>query len=108
MAYDNKFKRKVKTDRKRKKYINAIWTHLQARYCSPSWKVKIVLNPGLKHIRLNMDDSLSDYVMDRFSRKNKETLNGADLVAYLGIATEGNFLGFFGKAHLEGVCGDVR
>ena len=84
MVYDNRFKNGVTN---REKYINALWTHLQANYChyTLTSKVKVERVGNAVHVNKDMEDTSSSTLKD-FRKDNTENLkSGAHLVAYLGL-----------------------
>ena len=100
MVYDNTFKSGVKNI---EKYINALWTHLQANYChySLTSKVKVEKVGKAVHVNKDMKDTEGS-TLDNFKKANKDYLTGgAHLVAYLGYQSKG---GFSGLATVDAVC----
>ena len=100
MVYDNRFKSGVKD---REKYINALWTHLQANYChyTLTSKVKVETFGGLLHVNKDMTDTTLSTLSDFAKGTDTEISNGAHLVAYLGYQSIG---GFSGLAYVGTVC----
>ena len=98
--YDNTFKNGVAN---REKYINALWTHLQANYCHHTLrsKVKVERFGGLLHVNKDMTDITSSTLSDFAKGTDTEISNGAHLVAYLGYQSIG---GFGGLAYVGTVC----
>jgi len=100
VVYDNTFKSGVKNI---EKYINALWTHLQANYChySLTSKVKVEKVGSSVHVNKNMKDT-DNPTLKNFAKDNKDYLSsGAHLVAYLGYQ---NKPAFSGLASVDAVC----
>jgi hypothetical protein len=99
-VYDNTFKSGVTNI---EKYINALWTHLQANYChyTLTSKVKVEKFGSPSHVNKNMLNTEGS-TLDNFAKDNTGYLNsGAHLVAYLGFQSKG---GFSGLATRGAVC----
>ena len=97
MVYDNTFKNGVTNI---EKYINALWTHLQANYChyTLTSKVKVEKFGSSSHVNKNMPDT-TDSTLKNFQKGTEtEILKGAHLVAYLGYRPNPDYSGrgFFG------------
>ena len=103
MAYDNTFKNSVSN---KEKFVNALWTHIQANYCHHTLtsKVKVVRMGGLIHVNKDMTDTSIPTLQD-FGKNTETILNGAHLVVYLGVKSFG---GFSGIAFVGSVCGNVQ
>ena len=99
MAYDISFKNGVQNIRR---YINALWTHLQANYChyTLTSKVKVVRMGELIHINKNMNDASGQTLHD-FAKNTEAILDGAHLVVYLGVKSS---WGYGGMAYVGTVC----
>ena len=99
MVYDNTFKNGVTNI---EKYINALWTHLQANYChyTLTSKVKVEKFGSSSHVNKNMLDT-NEYTLHNFAKGTEtEISKGAHLVAYLGYTKAG----YSGRAFLGTVC----
>ena len=90
--YDNTFKNGVAN---KEKYVNALWTHLQANYCHHSLtsKVKVEKFGSLKHVNKNMFNTAGSTLSNFAQGTEAEISNGAHLVAYLGYQAKGSFSG---------------
>ena len=99
MAYDNSFKNSVSN---KEKYVNALWTHIQANYCHHTLtsKVKVVRMGELIHINKDMTDTSIPTLQD-FAKNTETILNGAHLVVYLGVKST---WGYSGLAYVGTVC----
>ena len=100
MVYDNTFKSGVTNI---EKYINALWTHLQANYCHHTLKSKVKVEKvgNAVHVNKNMLNT-TKLTLDNFNKDNTGYLNsGAHLVAYLGLSSSG---GYSGLATRGAVC----
>ena len=97
--YDNTFKNGVTNI---EKYINALWTHLQANYCHHTLKSKVKVEKvgNADHVDKNMLDN-SSATLAKFKKDNTGYLkSGAHLVAYLGLKNGG----YAGLASKGTVC----
>ena len=103
MAYDNTFKNGVTN---KYKFINALWTHLQASYChyTLTSKVKIVRMDRIIHVDKEMiyTDVLT---RDYFNEDTEAILDGAHLVTYFGYK---NDYGGSGIASFGTVCSNMQ
>ena len=97
--YDNTFKNGVTNI---EKYINALWTHLQANYChyTLTSKVKVEKFGSPSHVNKNMLDTTSSTLYNFATGTETEVSKGADLVVYLGLTKAG----FSGRAYVGTVC----
>ena len=100
MVYDNTFKSGVTNI---EKYINALWTHLQANYChyTLTSKVKIEKFGSSSHVNKNMLDTTDSTLNDFATGTETEISNGAHLVAYLGYQSIWRWTG---RAYIGTVC----
>ena len=103
MVYDNTFKDGVTNI---EKYINALWTHLQANYCHYTLKSKVKMEKfgSPSHVDKDMLDTLGLTLNDFATGTETEISNGAHLVAYLGYKSDDPTLGFSGLAWVGQVC----
>ena len=100
MVYDNTFKSGVTNI---EKYINALWTHLQANYChyTLTSKVKVEKFGSPIHVNKDMTNTAGSTLNNFATGTDKEISNGAHLVAYLGYQSE---WGYSGLASVGTVC----
>ena len=79
MAYDNSFKNSVSN---KEKYVNALWTHIQANYChyTLTSKVKVVRMGGLIHVNKDMTDTSIATLAD-FAKNTGKSLSEALIFA---------------------------
>ena len=98
--YDNSFKNGVPN---KEKYINALWTHVQANYCHYTLKSKVKVERfgSLLHVNKIMTKADFPNIIEFSKDTEKEILNGAHLVAYLGY---GDKFGFSGLAFVNTIC----
>ena len=98
--YDNSFKNGVPN---KEKYINALWTHVQANYCHYTLKSKVKVERfgSLLHVNKIMTKADNPNIIEFSKDTEKEILNGAHLVAYLGY---GDKFGFSGLAFVNTIC----
>ena len=100
MVYDNTFKNGVTNI---EKYINALWTHLQANFChyTLTSKVKVEKFGSSSHVNKNMLDTTASTLYNFATGTETEISKGAHLVAYLGYRPNPTFSG---RAYLGTVC----
>ena len=98
--YDNTFKSGVTNI---EKYINALWTHLQANYChyTLTSKVKVEKFGSPSHVDKYMTNTAGSTLNNFATGTDTEISDGAHLVAYLGFQSKG---GFSGLASVGTVC----
>ena len=101
MVYDNTFKNGVTNI---EKYINALWTHLQANYChyTLTSKVKVEKFGSSSHVNKNMLDNSSPTLHNFATGTETEISKGAHLVAYLGYTSKAGW--YSGLAYVGTVC----
>merc|ERR1711971_926113 len=88
VGYDDNFKSKLKSKTKVNKYINAIWTHLQANFCHNSLGSKILVQrySTIKHyVGKNIRKVSGPRGLEGMETTTARNLGKADLMLYLGV-----------------------